>query len=1231
VALAKDGSGAWGGVPGTNVSSVSTNTSNGGTNQNLTTTSTDDVLVAYITYCVQGGQPAQSVSSVTDTAGLTWHKRGSFPNGFMSNVQWTTDIWWAHAPATLSGDIVTANFTGGGVIACAIINVIAISGADTSAPFDTSPTLPGVATNEQLNGTTNAGSAAPITTLNANCMLLAYGANAEAISSGTTVSSNGDSSAWSAGPFVADNANYTAAGGIWYDIVSSVQTNLPVGSNTDNNGNNGSNSTTWITDAVVEASPSPGSLSGPVIDGISCANWTGNTPSNPCQVYLTTQASDDILVLMIGHTDSNGISGVTDTAGLTWTHQTAADISVSGGTGYMEVWTAVTSAPLTNDAINVTFGGGGGVNGYSCLQVVAINNAETSPIFDTGGSPFKYAGGSGDLAISGVSTAAANTLMLLWEYAYQGGNSSYGSPFSTEYSGSGFSPAVIGSLCAGNTQTSVYTQNFTSTQSSDTYTGATSVSNTGIVAMAFAEAVPPPPNGPWASTETTDTLAFTGTVEPNTNAAWASVEVKDIMAFSEYGGLTAAWGSTEAKDAMHFYGAGQWASTDTKDTMAFLGTVTEPMGLDGYATNGLSNSGPYTSGTVTLSTTNANDVIVLLVSAGGFSNCALVTGVTDTAGLVWKKRNQRWQLGGSSQLDGVVNRGLDLEIWWAHAPTALSGDVITVDWAGDGVGGAALIAFGVSGANYTAPWDTHSQAGGYVEATGGFYFPPVAQLYTNASECFTFGFHGDTGEDLGVAQAPATYVTQVEGNEHDGYTSTASLFYEIINSPAINTNNLQYGYSYGGGTVYTASSVMFDSLVAAGETGTADGVVWFWDASSNNGTLVLSTSPFTIGYGTTNYNCMSLVQIMIQAAGGGAGAEVTSITESGSGTPFASSPGWERRSRVVEGNFAMEIWWAYIPIGNGKPSSVTLTINTSGTVSGDVVSASIINLGGTTGSYGLGDPFWDPNESLPAVNASTGDSPPPNVTDMSTETRSAMMVAWTANNTEPEPGYVEPYITLIQDYPDTVSPIMQFNSGAPAAYLGFEYYYTPILVSDESAEFLVSPEPTGWMMVGDAIPVGPPQPPIGQLEAVESKDTTHNAGSWEPLDGTEGWFGFVPLQCTFNTTDQPDQFTNDGDFHALGEGWYEGWIGYVPAHATMATTGNKDTLALSGWIIGFGGITGQIVATDHHDYLAFSEPTTVTGKLQATEHKDYWSMSGFVIPKAYPVPVAPKKRLLIVT
>jgi hypothetical protein len=165
-------------------------------------------------------------------------------------------------------------------------------------------------------------------------------------------------------------------------------------------------------------------------------------------------------------------------------------------------------------------------------------------------------------------------------------------------------------------------------------------------------------------------------------------------------------------------------------------------------------------------------------------------------------------------------------------------------------------------------------------------------------------------------------------------------------------------------------------------------------------------------------------------------------------------------------------------------------------------------------------------------------------------------------------------------------------------------------------------------MIGDAIPVGPPQPPTGVWASTETKDKFTNSGAFDEIWTAAGWIGYVPAHCSMATSDHADEFTNAGRWTVLG--WVTGWIGFLSLFCTWHSTDNKDAAAFYAWLLGFGKITGQIAVTENKDRLSFSNAATVTGKFQTAESKDRLSANAFLIPKVRPA-IPPKRRLLIVT
>lgn len=156
-------------------------------------------------------------------------------------------------------------------------------------------------------------------------------------------------------------------------------------------------------------------------------------------------------------------------------------------------------------------------------------------------------------------------------------------------------------------------------------------------------------------------------------------------------------------------------------------SVTAPT-LDGSATAVWSGS----SGTVTLTTTNGNDAIVVLIGFESYGTGVQRTVSSVTAsGLTFTQRMQKLTASG----DSVYFQSM--ECWWAPASAALSSKVITVTLSGS-TDNTAVIAFGVNGAyDYTNPWD--SNGGLPVANNGNVAAVPTFSTNQNSDFIFTVG------------------------------------------------------------------------------------------------------------------------------------------------------------------------------------------------------------------------------------------------------------------------------------------------------------------------------------------------------------------------------------------------------------------------------------------------------------------------------------------------------------
>ena len=112
--------------------SVTTNTTTGNAYVvSLTTTQSNDVIIV-MSYSFSS---AGNVSSISDTTGLTWHKRQAGATGGSLDY----DEWYAIAASPLSADSITITY---GAAPNERVAAFGISGANTSVPFDPNVSLP---------------------------------------------------------------------------------------------------------------------------------------------------------------------------------------------------------------------------------------------------------------------------------------------------------------------------------------------------------------------------------------------------------------------------------------------------------------------------------------------------------------------------------------------------------------------------------------------------------------------------------------------------------------------------------------------------------------------------------------------------------------------------------------------------------------------------------------------------------------------------------------------------------------------------------------------------------------------------------------------------------------------------------------------------------------------------------------------------------------------------------
>ncbi len=931
---------------------------------------------------------------------------------------------------------------------------------------------------------------------------------------------------------------------------------------------------------------------------------------------LTTSVSNDMILVFVSW--QNQASPKALTTNVTSSHLTFAKRSAkidAGNDHAVEIWWARASGTLSSEVITVTWDNA--VAGAAiCAQ--AIQNATG---WDTNSSLPKT-GGTSTMpgTVSGVSTDNANDLLIYAMTTTTQPGSSFPPPTGytviieqTNFNDiANFATQVVGCLSVSATQSSITVTG-----------GGTGSAGWSLIVDALSNT--PPPSGTMAPTEAKDIFAGAGGL---LGGSMGATEAKDI--FAGVGGKpTGTMAAIEAKDTFKHVGdytaigvasPGGWfgspkltgvmAAIEAADIFASAGTVPIVPALDGSATGGGAAGGGITSATVTLTTTKANDVIVVQVQSGGFNHHGGVTSVTDTAGLTWKRRLTR-----RNNFDQFA-----FEVWWAKAPAPLSADVITVHTASASV--IILSAFGVSNANTTNPWDTHTGSGVYrdsVQAGGSsFITGPLASspVYTNASRTFSFGAYLSVSAPAGTVSTPFTYLdstSQVDPVSAAFYLATA---YNVFTAQQFGTSLIDFTIPSGipNGT---QRAIYLDSIVASDETGTADLIRWFLDGQGNRTVAALAAGENSCTQVLTTYyaDSVACIAVLIQGAGLSGPPTVNHIAD----TVDPNSPHtWTRRSRVtdVTGNLALELWYTQLSAAFfGNVLAVCDNV-----AAGDILGSITFAVNGP--SVFLRGELFDGDPSLPAVkHAETASFQ--TVGPFNTINVDVLEIALGANiSTDLSNSGQLPFLQLSMQPSELVSASPPFNISLQFKFSG------PTAVADTAA-FNATPKPNHWLMLADAMPVGPPVPPQGVWASVEFKDFTTHTLNYTTIGiaSPGGWVGFVPNHGAMAATDAKDRATNRGTFLPLFDS--TGWIGFVPAHATLAATEFKDRANGSVWIFG-GPVVGRMAFREATDRWSSSNRPTVTGTMALHEAPDRQSSTAFLIPKVPPVPLRPR-RLLIVT
>lgn len=226
---------------------------------------------------------------------------------------------------------------------------------------------------------------------------------------------------------------------------------------------------------------------------------------------------------------------------------------------------------------------------------------------------------------------------------------------------------------------------------------------------------------------------------------------------------------------------------------------------DGYATN-KNSAGGTSSGTVTLSTTNANDIIIVAVMSDtqGHAGGSVVTGVSSSNTTGWTKRAS---IPNATELT-------NLDIWYGKAASPLSSEVITFTFTA-ALDAWSVIGTGFSGVDQTTIWDTNGSLPASNTDTSSSLNPSVSGVSTSAVNTLLLTFAG--GINFNSFSNPGSAPSGFTGMGTPAQSTAGNSFTELYGAFQTETapqSGLTITY---GGSAFGGWTVVADALRSAGQ------------------------------------------------------------------------------------------------------------------------------------------------------------------------------------------------------------------------------------------------------------------------------------------------------------------------------------------------------------------------------------------------------------------------------
>jgi len=207
------------------------------------------------------------------------------------------------------------------------------------------------------------------------------------------------------------------------------------------------------------------------------------------------------------------------------------------------------------------------------------------------------------------------------------------------------------------------------------------------------------------------------------------------------------------------------------------------------------------TGTITLTTTQTNDVAVLIYYHESDNLAAETIASVTSPNLTWvHHRTYNPTVGGNPW---------DFEIWYAPAPVAVTAELITITLTGT-IDGAAYHAFGVNGCpNISSPWDPNCTLLTSQNSVGPAASNTVAGVDTCSTGPMIIGFTGMA--NLPTPIIPPGGATPIRADEHNNSPVLFAWFTSFFQNFAVANSGASYTTTPTAGTPFWG--MVIDALI----------------------------------------------------------------------------------------------------------------------------------------------------------------------------------------------------------------------------------------------------------------------------------------------------------------------------------------------------------------------------------------------------------------------------------